>query len=75
MKVFIVFLQICSNVNSICSGYYSDNIEHKTYKKCVIHGLTESTKIVKEFDSNVFNDDRTIIKFHCIEEPSKKQKV
>jgi len=75
MKAFVVFIQICSNLSNTCSGYFTDSIEHKTYKECVVHGLTQSNKIVKEFDSNVFNDDRIIIKFHCIEEPSKKQKV
>lgn len=75
MKIFIVFMQICSNVSSICSGYYSDHIEHKTYKDCVIHGLTQSSIIVKEYDANVLNDERTIIKFHCLEQDSKKQKV
>lgn len=72
MKVFIVFMQICSNISSICSGYYSDDIEHKTYKECVLHGLKNSTKIIKEFDENVMNDERTIIKFHCLEQDSNK---
>jgi len=72
MKVFVLFLQICSNVAGICSDYYTDHKELKSYKDCVLYGLNRSNFVIKELDSKTMDNERTIIKFHCLEQESKK---
>jgi orotate phosphoribosyltransferase len=59
-------------MSGICSDYYTDYKEFSTYKKCVVHGLEQSTKIIKQFDDDIMNNELTIIKFMCIEQDSKK---